>query len=146
MRWLLTASLLAVVLAACGDDGGSDAPTPEGPTTVSLTKTVVEMSSGQFRFTLVVKNEGENDAVNLATSDFWEEGLVVTAIGSVEGQQPRAIQDRGLEFILQEFGAGKSAELVYTARCRQSGEWLNAAAAGAANADPDETSVTVTCP
>jgi len=37
-------------------------------------------------------------------------------------------------------------ELVYTARCRESGEWTNAAAAGAANADPAETSVTVTCP
>ena len=147
VRWipLIVAATVALIVAACGGDDGS-APTPEGPTTVSFTKTVVEMSGGQFRFTLTLTNEGENAAVNVVTSDFWEEGLEVTAIGSVEGQQPKAIEDRGLEFILREFEVGKSAELVYTARCRESGEWVNAAAASAANADAVEASLTVTCP
>ena len=148
VRWipLTVAAVLVLVAAACGDDGGRSAPTPEGPTTVSLTKTVVEEGQGELRFTLKLTNEGENAAVNVATSDFWDEGLEVTAIGSVEGQQPKAIEDRGLEFILREFAAGKSVELVYTARCRESGEWVNAAAASAANADPVEASLTVTCP
>ena len=148
MRWipLTVAAALALLAAACGGDGGPDVPTPEGPTTVSLTKTVVDTGDGEFRFTLALTNEGDNAAVNVATSDFWEQGLVVTAIGSVEGQQPEAIEDRGLEFIFREFAAGKSVELVYTARCRESGEWSNAAAAGAANADTAEASLTVTCP
>jgi hypothetical protein len=148
VRWILltAAAALALVAAACGDDGGPSAPPPKGPATVSLTKTVVDEGPGEFRFTLVLTNDGENAAVNLTTSDFWEEGLEVTAIGSVEGQQPKAIEDRGLEFILREFAAGKSVELVYTARCRESGEWTNAAAAGAANADPAEATLTVTCP
>ena len=137
--------LLSVMAFACGD-GGADGPTPEGPTTVSLTKTVVEEGPGEFRFTLKLTNEGDNAAVNLNTSDFWDQGLEVTAIGSVEDKQPKAIEDRGLEFILREFAAGKSVELVYTARCRESGEWVNAAAATAANADPAEAKLTVTCP
>ena len=146
MRWIpLTAAAALVVAAACGGNGDS-APTPEGPTTVSLTKTKVEPGQGELRFTLKLTNEGDNAAVNVTTSDFWEQGLEVTAIGSVEGQQPKAIEDRGLEFILREFAAGKSVELVYTARCRESGEWTNAAAAGAANADPVGVSLTVTCP
>ena len=139
---ILLGSLVAV---ACGGDG-ADLPTPEGPTTVSLTKTVVEKGPGEFRFTLTLTNSGQNAAVNVDTSDFWDGGLEVTAIGSVEGQQPRAIEDRGLEFILSEFAAGKSVELVYTARCKESGEWVNAAAATAVNADPAEDSLTVTCP
>ena len=147
MRWipLIVAAALVVVAAACGGNGDS-APTPEGPTTISLTKTMVASGQGEFRFTLKLTNEGEHAAVNATTSDFWEEGLEVTAIGSVEGQQPKAIEDRGLDFILKEFAAGKSAELVYTAKCRESGEWVNAAATGAANADTSEASVTVTCP
>ncbi len=52
----------------------------------------------------------------------WQEGLEVTAIASVEGQQPEDIGDFGLEFIFGEFEAGRSAEVVYTARCPQSGE------------------------
>lgn len=106
----------------------------------------MESGQGELRFTLKLTNEGENAAVNVDTSDFWDEGLEVTAIGSVEGQQPKAIEDRGLEFILREFAAGKSVELVYTARCRESGEWVNAAATTAVNADPAEVSLTVTCP
>jgi uncharacterized repeat protein (TIGR01451 family) len=147
VRWipLIVAAALALAAAACGGNGGS-APTPEGPTTISLTKTMVESGQGEFRFTLKLTNDGEHAAVNVTTSDFWEEGLEVTAIGSVEGQQPKAIEDRGLDFILREFAAGKSVELVYTAKCRESGEWTNAAAAGAANADPVEASLTVTCP
>jgi len=136
---------LALVAAACGGSGDS-APTAKGPTTLSLTKTTVEMSGGQFRFTLKLTNEGDNAAVNVTTSDFWDAGLEVTAIGTVEDQQPKAIEDRGLDFILREFAAGKSAELVYVAKCRESGEWVNAAAAGAANADTAEASVKVTCP
>jgi hypothetical protein len=107
---------------------------------------VVDEGPGEFRFTLVLTNEGEHPAVNVTTSDFWDEGLEITAIGSVEGRQPKAIEDRGLEFILHEFAAGKSVELVYTARCRESGEWVNTAAASAANADPAEATLTVTCP
>ena len=147
MRWIpLTVAAAIVLAAACGDDGGPSAPTPEGPTTISLTKTMVDSGQGEFRFTLKLTNEGDNAAVNVATSDFWEEGLEVMAIGSVEGQQPKAIEDRGLEFILREFEAGKSVKLVYTAKCGESGEWVNAAATGAANADTSEASVTVTCP
>jgi hypothetical protein len=147
VRWipLTVAAALVVVAAACSGDGDS-APVPEGPTTISLTKTVVESGPGEFRFTLKLTNEGVNAAVNLTTSDFWDAGLEVTAIGSVEGRQPKAIEDRGLDFILKEFAAGKSAELVYVAMCRESGEWVNAAAAGATNADTSEASVTVTCP
>jgi hypothetical protein len=148
VRWIpltVAAAALALIAAACGGNGDS-APTPEGPTTISLTKTMVESGQGEFRFTLRLTNEGDNAAVNLTTSDFWDAGLEVTAIGSVEGQQPKAIEDRGFDFILREFAAGKSVELVYTARCRESGRWTNAAAAGAANADPSQASVTVTCP
>jgi len=138
--------LVSLVAAACGGDGGPDLPTPEGPTTISLTKSMADLGGGEFRFTLTLTNDGQNAAVNVDTSDFWDGGLEVTAIGSVEGQQPRAIEDRGLEFILKEFAAGKSVELVYTARCKESGEWVNAAAATAVNADPAEDSLTVTCP
>ena len=143
---ILLLSVIAVVAFACGGDSGPDLPTPEGPTTVSLTKTMVDEGPGEFRFTLKLTNEGDNAAVDLDTSDFWDEGLEVTAIGSVEDQQPKAIEDGGLEFILRELAAGKSVELVYTARCRESGEWVNAAAATAVNADPAEDSLTVTCP
>jgi len=147
VRWILLTAAAALALAtACGDDGSPSAPTPEGPANISLTKMVVDEGPGEFRFTLVLTNEGENAAVNVATSDFWDEGLEITAIGSVEGLQPKAIEDRGLEFILREFAAGKSVELVYTARCRESGEWVNVAAASAANADPAEATLTVTCP
>ena len=145
VRWIPLALALGVIAVACGGNGGS-APTAKGPTTISLTKTMVESGPGEFRFTLKLTNEGDNAAVNVTTSDFWDAGLEVTAIGSVEGQQPKAIEDRGLDFILKEFAAGKSAELVYTAKCRESGEWVNAAATGAANADTSEASVTVTCP
>jgi len=145
VRWIPLAIALAVVAAACGGSDDS-APAPKGPTTLSLTKTVVEMTGGQFRFTLKLTNEGDNAAVNVTASDFWDAGLEVTAIGTVEDQQPKAIEDRGLDFILKEFAAGKSAELVYVAKCRESGEWTNAAAAGAANADTSEASVKVTCP
>jgi hypothetical protein len=147
VRWIpLIVAAALVLAAACGDDGDPSIPTPKGPTTVSLTKTMVEEGAGEFRFTLTLTNEGQNAAVNLDTSDFWDGGLEVTAVGSVEGEQPQAIEDRGLEFILVEFAAGKSVELVYTAKCRESGEWVNAAAATAVNADPAGDSLTVTCP
>ena len=142
---LIVAAALTLAAAACGGNGDS-VPTPEGPTTISFTKTKVDTGQGEFRFTLKLTNDGEHAAVNLTTSDYWEQGLEVTAIGSVEGQQPKAIGDQWLEFILREFAAGKSVELVYTAKCRENGEWTNAAAAGAANAAPVEASLTVTCP
>jgi len=147
VRWIpltVAALTLALVAVACGS--GDSAPAPKGPTTISLTKTVVEMTGGQFRFTLKLTNEGDNAAVNVTASDFWDAGLEVTAIGTVEDQQPKAIEDRGLDFILRELAAGKSVQLVYVAKCRESGEWVNAAAAGAANADTAEASVKVTCP
>src|SRR3989304_4608420 len=124
VRWIqltVAAAALALVAAACGDAGGPSAPTPEGPTTVSLTKTVVDEGQGELRFTLTLTNEGENAAVNIATSDFWEEGLEVTAIGSVEDQQPKAIEDRGMEFILREFAAGEGGGVGCTARRRGGG-------------------------
>ena len=82
VRWmpLIVAAALALAAAACGGNGGS-APTPDGPTTVSLTKTMVEPGQGEFRFTLKLTNDGEHAAVNLTTSDYWEQGLEVTAIG-----------------------------------------------------------------
>jgi uncharacterized repeat protein (TIGR01451 family) len=134
------------VLALACSDGGDSAPTPEGPTTLTLEKTMVETGDGEFRFTLTLTNEGDNAALNTTTSDNWQEGLEVLSVGSVEGQQPKAIGSTGLEFILKEFAAGKSVELVYTARCIESGEWANAAASGSANSEAVEAAVTVVCP
>ncbi len=70
----------------------------------------------------------------------------MTAIGSVDGQQPEDIGDFGLEFVFRQFEAGRRVEVVYTGRCRQSGEWENVAVSSAANAEPAEASVTVVCP
>jgi hypothetical protein len=148
VRWIPLVGLALVLgslAAACGDDGETP-PTPEGPTTLALAKTVLETTEGKFRFTLVLTNEGVHAAVNVAMSDVWERGLEVTAIGSVDGQQPEDIGDFGLEFTLREFEAGKTVETVYTASCRESGEWQNVAVASSANAEPVEASVTVVCP
>jgi hypothetical protein len=106
---------------------------------------VVETGEGGFRFTLTLTNEGDNAAVNVTTSAVWEEGLEVTAIGSVEGQQPEEIGDFGLEFIFSEFEAGKRVEVVYTARCKESGEWDNVAVTTSVNSEPADDSVTVVC-
>jgi hypothetical protein len=84
--------------------------------------------------------------VNADTSDNWQEGLEVESIGSVEGKQPKGIGDTGFEFILEEFAAGKSVEVVYTARCIESGEWENTAVSTSANSDAAEAVVTVVCP
>lgn len=143
---ILALALTAVLAVACGDDGGEPAPTPEGPTTLSLTKTMTDIGEGEFRFTLELTNSGDNAAVEVSTSDVWEDGLEVTAIGSVDGQQPEDIGDFGLEFVFREFEAGRSVEVVYTARCRENGEWKNVAVSSAANAEPAEASVTVVCP
>jgi hypothetical protein len=137
--------LLAGLAFACGDDG-DEAPTPAGPTTLSLEKTMVQTGEGEFRFTLTLTNDGENAGVNVDTSDVWQEGLEVTAVGSVEGKQPKDIGDTGFEFILSEFAAGKSVEIVYTARCIESGEWENVAATTSANSDAAEAAVKVVCP
>jgi uncharacterized repeat protein (TIGR01451 family) len=139
------ALLLAGLAFACGDDG-ADVPTPEGPTTLSLEKTMTETGDGEFRFTLTLTNEGENAAVNATTSDVWQEGLEVTAVGSVEGKQPKEIGDTGFEFILEEMAAGKSVQVVYTARCVESGEWENVAATTSANSNAPEGAVKVVCP
>jgi hypothetical protein len=148
VRWIPLVALALVLsglAAACGDDGETP-PTPEGPTTLSLAKSVLETSEGIFRFTLTLTNDGGNSAVSVAMSDVWERGLEVTAIGSVDGQQPEDIGDFGLEFTLREFEAGKTVAAVYTASCRESGEWENVAVASSANAEPAEASVTVVCP
>ncbi len=148
VRWILLVALamaLGGLVIACGDDGES-APPPEGPTTLSLDKSVLETSEGNFRFTLVLTNEGVHAAVNVEMSDVWQRGLEVTTMGSVDGQQPEDIGDFGLEYTLREFEAGKTVEAVYTASCRESGEWDNVAVASSANAEPVEASVTVVCP
>ncbi len=119
---------------------------PKGLPRLALTKTVVETGEGEFRFTLKLTNEGDHPAVNVATIDVWEQGLEVTAIGPVDGGQPRDIGDFGLEFILREFEAGSSVRAVYKARCRQSGERENVAVVSSANSEPAEASVTVVCP
>jgi uncharacterized repeat protein (TIGR01451 family) len=145
VRWIAPLAILTLAACACG--GGSSPLTPEGPTTVTLEKTMVETPEGELRFTLTVSNEGDNAALNLDVSDVWQDqGLQLTAIGSVAGKQPDEIGDFGFEFILDELAAGESAEVVYTARCRLAGEWENTAAASAANAEPADASVTVACP
>jgi uncharacterized repeat protein (TIGR01451 family) len=147
LRIALAALVLFVsVLAFACDGDGDDAPTPEGPTTLSLEKAMVETGDGQFRFTLTLTNAGDNAALNVDTSDNWQEGLEAESIGSVEGQQPKAIGSTGFEFILKEFAAGKSVEVVYTARCIETGEWENTAVTTSANSDASETAVTVVCP
>jgi len=162
VRWIsvfaITLALLVGLAVACGDNG-EPPPTPEQPTTISLTKTVVETGEGEFRFTLELTNEGGNAAINVTTVDVWQEGLDVTEIGFVEGQRPEdvdprpelrmvpvAISDFGLQFTLEEFEAGETVQLDYTARGRQSGEWDNIAAASAINSGPAEAAVTVVCP
>ncbi len=137
---------LAGVAAACGANGGPASPTAEAPTTLTLEKTMVETGKGEFRFTLTLTNGGDNPALDVTTSDVWEEGLEVLSIGSVEGRQPDAIGDFGLEFIFPEFSAAKTVDVVYTARCVQSGEWENVAVSSAANTEPAQAAVTVDCP
>ena len=137
--------LLVSLAAACGDDG-EPPPTPEAQTTLSLAKSMRKTGDGEFRFTLELTNEGDNAAVNVTTSDVWEEGLEVMGVGVVDGKPANRIGDNGVEFILEEFGAGRMIQLVYTARCRQSGEWQNVAAASSDNAEAVEASVTAVCP
>lgn len=149
VRWVpafaLGLALLGSLAAACGDDG-QPSPMAEEVTTLSLTKTAVETGEGEFRFTLELTNVGDNPAVNVTAADVWEEGLDVTEIGSVEGQQPEEISDFGLQFTLRELEAGRTAQLDYTARCRRSGDWENTAVAGAANSEPVQAVATVVCP
>ncbi len=104
------------------------------------------MGEGEFRFTLELTNAGDNVAVNVTAADVWEEGLHVTEIGSVEGQQPEDISDFGLQFTLRELGVGRTVQLDYTARCQQSGDWDNTAVASAANSKPAQAVTTVVCP
>lgn len=140
---LLALALLAALAVACNGDG---TPSPEGPTTLSLAKTVEEMGEGEFRFTLELANEGENDAVNVTASDVWQEGIEVTEFGTVDGAVPERIADLGLSFIFTEFEAGKRVRLDYTARCVQSGDWDNIAVATSINSDSVQRSLTVSCP
>lgn len=137
---------LAGLAAACSGGGGPAIPTAEGPTTITLEKTVVETGEGTFRFTLVLTNTGANAAVNVTTSDVWEEGLRVESVGAVDGQQPETIGDFGVEFTFAEFEPGRTAQMVYTAECTQSGEWDNVAVSSATNSEPAQTVVTVACP
>ncbi len=147
MRWIAAIVLpLALVYAAACADGAPPPPTPEGPTTLSLAKTMRRTQEGDLGFTLALTNVGDNAAVNVVTSDVWEEGLEMTEVEPVEGQEPKVIGDFGLEVIFQELQAGKSVQIRYTARCRESGEWENTAAVSSANAEPDEVSLTVVCP
>jgi len=141
----LSLILLGVLAVACGDDG-QPSPAPGEPTTISLTKMAVETGEGEFRFSIELTNEGDNAAINVTNADVWQEGLEVTEIGSVEGQQPEDISDFGLQFTLEDLGPGRTAQLDYTARCRRSGGWENTAVAGAANSDPVQAVATVACP
>lgn len=140
-------ALLGGLAVACGDDGQpTPTPSPAAPTTISLAKTAVETGEGEFRFTLELTNEGDNAAVNVTVADVWQEGLEVTDIGSVEGQQPQDVSDFGLQFTLRELEAGRTVRLDYTARCQESGDWETTAVAGAANSDPVQAVATVVCP
>ena len=140
-------ALLGGLAVACGDDGQpSPTPTPEGPTTISVSQTTVETGEGEFRFTLELTNTGDNDAINVTAADVWQEGLEVTEIGSVEGQRPQEISNLGLQFTLSDLEAGRTVQLDYTVRCRQSGSWESTAVASAANSDPVQDVVTVDCP
>jgi uncharacterized repeat protein (TIGR01451 family) len=141
----ITVALLGGLAAACGDDGQPSA-TRQERTNLSLIKTTVEMGEGEFRFTLELTNAGDNVAVNVTAADVWEEGLEVTEIGSVEGQQPEEISDFGLQFTLRVLEAGRTVQLDYTARCQQSGDWDNTAVASAANSGPVQAVATVGCP
>lgn len=148
MRYLIAfaLSLLALgALAAC-DDGDDAQPTPAGPTTLSLEKSVEKTDDEEvFAFTLVVTNEGENAALNVVTSDVWEDGFELFEIDPVNGQQPESIADIGLEFILEELAPGESVTSTYRARCVTAGPWENVAVSSAANADAAEASVGVAC-
>lgn len=136
-------ALLAALAVACDGDG---TPSPEGPTTLSLAKTIEETGEGEFRFTLELANEGENDAVNVTASDVWQQGLEVTEFGTVDGVEPERIEDLGLSFIFAEFEVGKRVSLDYTLRCVESGDWETIAVATSINSDSVQEIVTVNCP
>ena len=149
MRYLTAFAMTLLVigtLAACDDDGDS-AITPEGPTTITLEKTVEKTDEADvFAFTLTLTNEGDNAAVNVTTSDVWESGFEIVEIDPVDGQQAETIADFGLEFILEELAAGESVTATYRARCIQSGSWDNVAVSTAANAGASQDSAGVACP
>jgi uncharacterized repeat protein (TIGR01451 family) len=150
MRYLVVLALTVVALggpAAACKDGGDDGATPEGPTTVTLEKTVERTDEADvFAFTLTLSNEGDETALNVTTSDAWERGLEIVEIDPVDGQQPKSIADFGLEFILEELAAGESVAATYRARCVASGSWDNVAVTTATNADAAQDSVGVACP
>jgi uncharacterized repeat protein (TIGR01451 family) len=158
MRWiLLTALTLALAAAvACKGGGGSDGgdggggggegQTPDGRTVLSFRKRVIETGQGEFVFTLTLANEGKSAALNVVASDVWQEGLEVTDLGVVADLTLERIGENGVEFILEELAPGETVTTGYSARCLESGKWLNTAVASASNAEGSEASVEVDCP
>lgn len=151
MKTFLTmlAVLAAVAFVGCGDDdnGDNDAPpVADGPTTLTLDKAFT--SDGDiYTFVVQVRNTGENDAVLFVLSDIWEEGLAVESIGDFGGTMADpVINDAGFEVLLDRFEPGEQRDITYRARCVESGEWRNTAAVSAQNVDPQETSVSISCP
>lgn len=147
MRWLIAFALaLALTVAVACDGNGDGAPTPEGETALELGKNAVETGEGEFVFTLTLENTGDNTGVNVDLSDVWEEGLEVTDVSEVDGEEPELILDQGVEFIMTEMEPGKRISLGYAARCKESGTWTNTAVVSAVNAEAVEASVEVECP
>lgn len=148
MRKLLVLAAIGALAvaagAACGDDGGP--AEPSGPTTILIQKAFARDANGGFTFTVQIANQGDNSAVQVALSDVWEGGLEVTSLGDLDGITANPIMDVGFEVLLDELKAGESKDIVYKATCSESGQWSNTAAVSAENADPESTSVSVSCP
>ena len=149
MRIITTALIilaLAAAAAACGDDDGGTIPQPDGPTTLTVEKSLEREPGGELTFTVRVSNTGDNAAVGFDLSDVWQDGIAVSSLGDFSGTRVNAIADRGFDVLLNEFAAGESAEIVYRATCARSGQWTNVATVSADNADPQTTSVSISCP
>jgi hypothetical protein len=138
---LIAAGAMAAIVA-CGSDSATDT---EDPTSLSLEESFVVEADGEFRFTLRLVNEGDVDAVDVVLSDVWQDGLEITDVGDFDGLEATRIADIGVEVILERFGAREAGELVYKAKCVQTGQWANSAVVTSANAPSSSDSVSVQC-